>query len=106
MSEFMRGIPFENIITWSLDEYKNCKSVFGIRKDKFYFNKSGKNKNSIRRYYFDSRRTGGRSELTTCPKHSCILSCRSKIYRIKNSANNGWKRITGLYCKTMYKCGR
>ena len=42
MSEFMRGIPFENIITWSLDEYKNCKSVFGIRKDKFYFNKSGK----------------------------------------------------------------
>lgn len=42
MSEFMRGIPFENLITWSLDEYKNEGSVFGIRKDKFYFNKSGK----------------------------------------------------------------
>ena len=38
----MRGIPFENIITWSLDEYKKMGSVFGIRKDKFYFNKSGK----------------------------------------------------------------
>ena len=42
MSELMRGIPFENIITWSLDEYKKMGSVFGIRKDKFYFNKSGK----------------------------------------------------------------
>ena len=41
MSELMRGIPFENIITWSLDEYKKMGSVFGIRKDKFYFNKSG-----------------------------------------------------------------
>ena len=42
MSELMRGIPFENLITWSLDEYKNSGSVFGVRKDKFYFNKSGK----------------------------------------------------------------
>ena len=41
MSELMRGIPFENLITWSLDEYKNSGSVFGVRKDKFYFNKSG-----------------------------------------------------------------
>lgn len=42
MSEFMRGIPFENLMTWALDEYKQSKSIFGIREDKFYFNKSGK----------------------------------------------------------------
>lgn len=42
MSEFMRPIPFKEIIEWSLNEYENCGSVFGIHKDKFYRNKSGK----------------------------------------------------------------
>ncbi|MGO3751956.1 MAG: putative selenate reductase subunit YgfK [Peptoniphilaceae bacterium] len=42
MSEFMRPIPFKEIIEWSLTEYENCGSVFGIHKDKFYRNKSGK----------------------------------------------------------------
>lgn len=38
----MRPIPFKEIIEWSLNEYENCGSVFGIHKDKFYRNKSGK----------------------------------------------------------------
>lgn len=42
MSELMRGIPFENLINWCLDEYNKEGSIFGIRKDKFYFNKSNK----------------------------------------------------------------
>lgn len=42
MSEFMRQIPFNQIIEWSLEEYKNQGKVFGIRKEKFYKNESGK----------------------------------------------------------------
>ncbi|MDO5028096.1 MAG: putative selenate reductase subunit YgfK [Bacillota bacterium] len=42
MSEFMRPIPFKELIEWALAEYKNEDKVFGIHKDKFYRNKSGK----------------------------------------------------------------
>lgn len=42
MSEFMRPIPFDELIEWSLAEYKNEGKVFGIHKDKFYKNESGK----------------------------------------------------------------
>lgn len=40
MSEKMRPISLKNLLKWSLDEYKNHGSVFGIRKQKFYKNKS------------------------------------------------------------------
>lgn len=42
MSEFMRPIPFKDLMTWALDEYKNEGSIFGVKKEKFYQNKSGK----------------------------------------------------------------
>ncbi len=41
MGDFMRPISFEHLINWSLEEYENEDSVFGIHKDKFYVNKSG-----------------------------------------------------------------
>ncbi len=41
MSEIMRPIPFDKIITWMLEEYKNHGKVFGIHKDSFYKNNSG-----------------------------------------------------------------
>ena len=43
MSEIMRMIPFDNMVEWMLDEYKDQGSIFGIRKDKMYKNTSGKN---------------------------------------------------------------
>ncbi|MCL2127622.1 MAG: putative selenate reductase subunit YgfK, partial [Treponema sp.] len=36
MSEIMRPIPFQQLVQWALEEYKNHGSVFGIRKEKFY----------------------------------------------------------------------
>ena len=42
MSEFMRPIPFKDLIDWALEEYKNEGSIFGIKKEKFYKNESGK----------------------------------------------------------------
>lgn len=42
MSEFMRPIPFKDLVEWSLKEYKNEGSIFGIKKEKFYKNKTGK----------------------------------------------------------------
>lgn len=41
MSEFMRPIPFKDLIEWALNEYKNEGSIFGIKKEKFYKNKKG-----------------------------------------------------------------
>ncbi|MDR3337727.1 MAG: putative selenate reductase subunit YgfK, partial [Treponema sp.] len=41
MSEIMRPIPFAELINQALQEYKNNGSVFGIREEKFYRNKSG-----------------------------------------------------------------
>ena len=36
MSEIMRPIPFQDLINWIKNEYKNHGAVFGIRKEKFY----------------------------------------------------------------------
>ncbi len=41
MSEIMRPIPFDKIITWMLEEYENHGKIFGIHKDRFYKNNSG-----------------------------------------------------------------
>lgn len=42
MSEIMTPIPFDGLVKWMQSEYAKSGSVFGIRKDKFYRNKSGK----------------------------------------------------------------
>lgn len=38
----MRQIPFDQLIEWSLEEYKNNGTIFGVHKSKFYKNESGK----------------------------------------------------------------
>lgn len=42
MSEFMRVVPFENLMDWALEEFNSKKEVFGIKEGKFYRNESGK----------------------------------------------------------------
>ena len=42
MSFEMRPIPFNKLINWTKTEYKNNQSIFGINKNKFYKNISGK----------------------------------------------------------------
>lgn len=42
MSDKMRPISFEKIVTWITTELKEKKSIFGIHKNKFYKNKNGK----------------------------------------------------------------
>lgn len=42
MSDLMRMIPFGQMIEWMQKEYKDQNSIFGIRENKFYRNKSGK----------------------------------------------------------------
>ena len=42
MSDKMRLIPFEKMLTWVTRELKENDSVFGIHRNKFYNNKSGK----------------------------------------------------------------
>jgi putative selenate reductase len=42
MSEIMRPIPFDELVLWIAGEYAGQGSVFNIRKEKFYRNKSGK----------------------------------------------------------------
>lgn len=42
MGDKMRPIPFEKMIFWVINELKEKGSIFGIRKNKFYYNKSGK----------------------------------------------------------------
>lgn len=41
MSELMRAIPFDKLVKWSFMEYSDHGSIFGIKKEKFYRNKSG-----------------------------------------------------------------
>ena len=43
MSELMRPIEFDKLVKWSFKEYDNHGSIFGIKKEKFYRNKSGTN---------------------------------------------------------------
>lgn len=40
MSDLMRPIPFEDLIRWSLEEYKKEDSIFGIKKENFYNNEN------------------------------------------------------------------
>ncbi len=42
MSDKMRLIPFEKMLSWVTGELKEKESIFGIHKSKFYYNKSGK----------------------------------------------------------------
>ncbi len=42
MSEIMTPIPFDRLIRWMTEEYKTKGSVFGIKKEKFYKNRSDK----------------------------------------------------------------
>lgn len=42
MSDLMRMIPFGSMVQWMQREYKDQKSIFGIRESKFYKNTSGK----------------------------------------------------------------
>lgn len=42
MSEFMRMIPFGDLMQWMFREYEEKGKVFGIHKNRFYRNKSGK----------------------------------------------------------------
>ena len=42
MSDIMRQIPFQKLVTWVFEEYGHNKSIFGIPEGKFYSNKSGK----------------------------------------------------------------
>ncbi|MDR1948610.1 MAG: putative selenate reductase subunit YgfK [Spirochaetaceae bacterium] len=42
MSEIMRPIAFPDLLRWIQEEYRQGGSVFGIRKEKFYKNTSGK----------------------------------------------------------------
>ena len=41
MSEFMRPIPFKELMEWCRNEYDSQGSIFGIRKEKFYKNEKG-----------------------------------------------------------------
>ena len=42
MSDYMRPIEFDKLITWAIDEYNSYGTCFSIASDKFYKNKSGK----------------------------------------------------------------
>ncbi len=42
MSDKMRPIPFEKMVSWIRNELKEHKTIFGIHQNKFYKNKSGK----------------------------------------------------------------
>ncbi|MHB1654292.1 MAG: putative selenate reductase subunit YgfK [Desulfitobacteriaceae bacterium] len=40
MSDIMRQIPFEKLVSWSLAEYRQSRTIFGIPEGKFYEKKS------------------------------------------------------------------
>lgn len=42
MGDKMRPISFERMITWVIKELKEKESIFGIHKNKFYKNNTGK----------------------------------------------------------------
>ncbi len=42
MSDKMQRIPFEKMLTWITRELKEKESIFGVHKDKFYYNENGK----------------------------------------------------------------
>ena len=38
MSDKMQLIPFKKMLTWITRELKEKESIFGVHKDKFYYN--------------------------------------------------------------------
>ena len=42
MSEIMTPMPFDMLIRWMITEYREHGSVFGVHKNKFYRNRSGR----------------------------------------------------------------
>jgi putative selenate reductase len=42
MSEIMTPMPFDMMMRWMMAEYRQKNSVFGVHKNKFYRNKSGR----------------------------------------------------------------
>ena len=42
MSDLMRPIPFGKMMEWMMEEYRTKDAIFGVHKEKFYCNKSGK----------------------------------------------------------------
>jgi len=42
MSDKMRPIPFEKLLIWIMKELKEKESIFGVNKNKFYYNETGK----------------------------------------------------------------
>ena len=42
MSEIMTPMPFEQLMRWMMAEYRGKNSVFGVHKNKFYRNRSGR----------------------------------------------------------------
>ena len=47
MGDIMRPMGFDQLIKWSLSEYKQENSVFGVHKSKFYKNRSGRRMNTV-----------------------------------------------------------
>ncbi|MDD4323743.1 MAG: putative selenate reductase subunit YgfK [Eubacteriales bacterium] len=47
MGDIMRPMGFEQLINWSLSEYKQENSVFGVNKKKFYINRSGRRMTTV-----------------------------------------------------------
>jgi putative selenate reductase len=42
MGDKMQLIPFEKMLTWITEELKEKESIFGVHKEKFYYNETGK----------------------------------------------------------------
>ena len=47
MGDIMRPMGFDQLINWSLSEYKQENSVFGVKKEKFYKNRSGRRMTTV-----------------------------------------------------------
>ncbi len=47
MGDIMRPMGFDQLINWSLSEYKQENSVFGVNKNKFYKNRSGRRMTTV-----------------------------------------------------------
>lgn len=47
MGDIMRPMGLDQLINWSLSEYKQENSVFGVKKEKFYKNRSGRRMTTV-----------------------------------------------------------
>ncbi|MEI7885173.1 MAG: putative selenate reductase subunit YgfK, partial [Clostridia bacterium] len=41
MGDIMRAIPFDKLLSWVAEEYKQKKSIFGVPESKFYKSSTG-----------------------------------------------------------------